>query len=744
MNDIYRVEKTNSLSHNKFGEIVVDGYFATAVGKEMLKNDESINKDVVDNVFQNATEILNECPNPKGTGEFKRTGIVIGKVQSGKTSNFIALLALAFDNGYNISIVIGGNTTELLTQNVERIKKSFNVSTDKLVVLHSKNNHKEINPDSIKQFIDRGVKVIIVTLKSPQEKNKKHMTRVSELFDNFSMANENTIIIDDEGDQATLNSKVYSKKESDRLAKTYKVAIEIKSKIKRHCFISVNATPQANILIKTNDVLSPDFVKLIEPGRGYCGLSVFHGEEQDKFIKVIPESENSLLDDGIPASFQEALAAFYVSNAIRKSRGDDKIHSMLIHPSMKKFDHTRVEEKVDYLVKQWQAHAKNGVSDVGYVNDLRPKLLNAYQMYRNEGVALRSFEDIEPQILECIGKSSNALVFNSDQVNARSDAELYRTRIYIGGNILDRGITIKGLAITYIIRRAKGYGNVDNIEQRARWFGYKNIPGCSDYIDICRVWATKLIKEDFASINESDEDMWDAIQRNIDSGKSFKDLPRYFILQDNASHRLRLTRPSVAKTEKLYWSEWKTQTYYISDKNDACNNMQLLEEFKQKCSNSEIIDYSGENKHLFVYDIKLSEFIETVLRHFVFNKNEMDYVKYLTKLDELLKKNNLDDLIDLVWVRTYSHESRFILENGKIQQLFRGRDIKLNTNGQYNYLGDRSTCNIHKNKIQIQIHYVKASNMKDVDFYSPALCFYIPNDYFDKINIVGRKEDEQN
>lgn len=743
MNDIYKIEKSNISYDDKFGEIITDGYFATAVAKEMMRSDDSMTDDIVNNVFANASSILNECPNPKGTSEFKKTGIVIGKVQSGKTSNFIALLALAFDNGYNIGVVIGGNTTELLTQNVNRIKSSFNVPVDKLVVLHSKDNHNKITPDSIRGFIENGQKVLIVTLKSPQVKTKKHMSRVSELFDDPVMARENTIIIDDEGDQATLNSKAYSKDIANQLAQTYKVAIDIKEKIKRHCFISITATPQANILIKTTDVLSPDFGKLIKPGRGYCGLSVFHGEEQDKYVKVIPDEEDSLLDSdgGVPTSFYDALSSFYVSNAIRKSRGDMKVHSMLIHPSQKKFDHAKVEEKVNKIVKQWKAFAKNGTKDLGYINALKPKLLKAYKMYEDDGVGMRKFEDIECQILECIRKSSNALVFNSDQINARSDAELFNTRIYIGGNILDRGITIKGLAITYIIRRAKGYSTVDNTEQRARWFGYKNVPGFSDYIDICRVWATDAIKKDFATINESDEDMWSSIERNLSRGKKFKELPRYFVLQDDVSHKLKLTRSQVARTKELYWSEWKTQTYYVDNKVMAEYNTNLLETFKKTHPNNNVIrDFKGDNQHLFIYDVKLSDFLENVLDKFKFLDGEMNYAGYLNKLDELIEKKNLDELIDLVWVRVNTNEKRKILEDGSIQQFFRGRDMKPNENGEYNYLGDRHTCDERPNKIQIQIHYIKASNKHEIDFYSPSLCIYVPNDYIDNVKIVGRED----
>ncbi len=92
--------------------------------------------------------------------------------------------------------------------------------------------------------------------------------------------------------------------------KHIKLLFDIKNKIKRHCFISITATPQANILIKTSDKLSPDFGQLIKPGNGYCGLSVFHGEEQDKYVKEIQDNEDTLLDEtgGIPKSFYHALA----------------------------------------------------------------------------------------------------------------------------------------------------------------------------------------------------------------------------------------------------------------------------------------------------------------------------------------------------------------------------------------------------------------------------------------------------
>lgn len=738
--DLIHATAISNTSHESFGDIVVDGYFAKHVANHMQKSDESMTEEIVNNVYSNAASILNQCPNPTATDDFKKTGIIIGKVQSGKTSNFIALLALAFDNGYNLAVVIGGNTTELLTQNVNRIKKSFDVDGDKLKVLHSKDNHKLITPENIRRYINNGEKVIIVTLKSPQTKNKKHMSRVSELFDDPVMSRETTIIIDDEGDQATLNAKVYSKDKDieKRVSQTYKVAIDLKKKIKRHCFISITATPQANILIKTSDKLSPDFGQLIYPGRGYCGLSVFHGEEQDKYVKEIPDDEDSLLDStGIPSSFYEALAAFYVSGAIRKSRGDNKTHSMLIHPSVKKFDHTVVQAKVDLLLSHWRKTISLGKGDIAYQRSLRPHLFDAYEMYVKDGVKTRIFEEIEDTILDTIMKSSDALVFNSDQINARSDADQYKTRIYLGGTILDRGITISGLTITYIIRRAKGYQNVDNTEQRARWFGYKNVPFYSDYIDVCRVWATKSIKDDFASINESDEEMWSSIERNLRNGKSFKELPRVFLLQHDASHKLRLTRTNVARTKDLVsWTEWKMQDYFVSSEKAAKSNFELVENYRKNLVGI-AKDYGGDNQNYYVYDIDFENFLSTVLYKFQFAEGDSFSKPILDKLFSIIRTRKLDDRIDLCWVRYKTKETRTIRDNYTFAPPFyRGRDTKPNEYGEYNYNGDRSTCDDRPNKIQVQFHYVKAKNMSDLDFYSPVICIYVPEAYASRLVVV--------
>ena len=721
-NDIINVDELNVQPSPWY--IDVDGFFKNKAEAEML-NDE-MSQDAVDTIFSNATRILSHCPNPHSDELVSETGIVIGKVQSGKTSNFISLLALSFDNGYDITVVLGGNTLDLLKQNATRIESAFKLDADSLTVLKTNDNKTLINPARIKEFIENGRKIIIVGLK-----HYKHIDKIAEIFDSEYLAGKTVLIIDDEGDQATLNTKAYL----NSMSSTYESVINLKRKIKRHCFISITATPQANILIKTLDKLSPDFGELVYPGDGYCGLQEFHGENADKYVYEIPNDENNLLDTGVPNSVFKAMSMFFVGNAIRRSRGDMRNHAMLIHPSQKKFDHQIVVNKIQGILDDWKSKAKtklSGRNDISY-KSLRHNLIDAYDSFVSDGVVCVPFDDLELTVLDIIRKCSPVLICNSDE-NAAENAKLYKTNILVGGNLVERGITIKGLAVTYITRRAKGKSNVDNTEQRARWFGYK-----ADYLDVCRVFTTKDIKNDFSSILEHDEDMWASIERARDRGIDFKDMPRIFL--NSRSAYLQLTRRNVAKTTQFALSEWKYQKYFIFDEEISNENIDMIEQFKT--DNALYLKTESHNQvqiHRVLNNQTFDSVYSELLSKLHYLPNEILNKQYFSLLRSALEKLELNPIVDIYWVRDITHSTRKIESDGSVQQLFQGRNP--NTSSPLYYEGDRSLVNKNVDHIQIQIHLVKPTNDNSVDFYSPILALYIPEYCSEKLSQLVVKENE--
>ncbi len=722
MNDLIQVSEIEP--EDTSWNITMDGFFKRKAEQQMLADDMS--QDAVDTIFSNAVRILNHCPNPTVDNEIAKTGIVIGKVQSGKTSNFISVLALAFDNGYDIAVVLGGNTLDLLKQNATRIESAFKVDAEQLTVLKTNDNKSLINAARIKEFIETDRKVIIVGLK-----HHKHINKIAEIFDNPYLAGKSVLVVDDEGDQATLNTKAYL----SSMSSTYESVVNLKNKLKSHCFISITATPQANILIETFDKLSPDFGELVYPGIGYCGLQEFHGENSDRHVYEIPANENNLLDDvGVPKSVYEAMAMFFVGNAIRRSRGDTGNHAMLIHPSQKKYDHQIVVNKIQGILDDWKSKAKTrlaGKRDISYAS-LQKHLLKAYNDFVADGVVCVSFDDMELTILEMIKKSSPVLICNSDE-NASENAKLYKTNIFVGGNLVERGITIKGLAVTYITRRAKGKTNVDNTEQRARWFGYK-----SHFLDVCRVFTTKDIKDDFSSILEHDDDMWATIERARDRGIPFKDMPRIFVLARSAF--LQLTRSNVAKTMPFALSEWKPQTRFTFEKQNAVDNHAVIGAYRATHESELISDYHNPTQtHKILRGQTFASVFDNLLSKMTYVDGEILNKQYFATLKEALEKLELNPIVDLYWIRDVDHSTRKINQDGTIQQLFQGRNP--NTSSPQYYEGDRSLANKNPEHIQIQIHYVKPTNIEDIDYHCPVLALYVPKNCSQELQKLVVKKD---
>ncbi|WCR24863.1 Z1 domain-containing protein [Paenibacillus thiaminolyticus] len=479
--------------------------------------------------------------------------------------------------------------------------------------------------------------------------------------------------------------------------------------------------------------MSPDFGSLVYPGDDYCGLDEFHGENQDTYIKVIPDSEPSILEDmGLPLSFYKALAAFFIGGAIRIYRGDSRNHAMLIHPSQRKYDHQIVLRKVNSVMNEWREHAStklDGIEDISYQN-LLTHLKNAYVDFKNDGVILPSFSELESYILECIRMCPDAHLCNGDE-DASENSRFYRVNIFVGGNLVERGLTIKGLAVTYIIRRARGVSNVDNTEQRARWFGYKR-----SFLDVCRVFTTQPIKDDFSSILEHDDDLWATIERAELRGVHFKEIPRVFVL---ANKMLNMTRTNVARAERFTFSEWNKQDILLLNRSSVDSNIACISAFRDRHQDLiEILDYHGVNKHALIRGLDFFEVKRTLLNHLVFPQTSVLDRTFFNKLEEALIKSGINPVVDILWLRDTVHETRTISVCGKINQLFQGRN---STQGSKTYYpGDSSMVTIERSDVmQLQIHLVKPKNLPEINYYSPAIALYVPVAYSEQMErLVGQ------
>ncbi|MBS7294344.1 MAG: Z1 domain-containing protein [Treponema sp.] len=694
--------------------IELDGFYSEHIKKFLSLT--GIPDDGISTIYSNAAKTLSYCPNPKNNSIQQETGIVIGKVQSGKTSNFISLISLAFDNGYDIAIVLGGTKKPLLKQNSDRIKEYFHDVKDNVFVLNSNENADHLNEENIRGFLRREKKVIIVGLKSV-----KQINTIMQIFTNNTLKERPVLIIDDEGDEYSLNTKVKQKKESS----TYSAILNFKNSLQRHCYVSVTATPQANLLISKIDELSPDFGVLVPPGNGYCGLDVFHSD--DKYTITIPENEEPLIEVGIPASLKKSLAMFFVACAIQSHRTHrkDKL-SMLIHISQFKKDHELEYKKVQELIKEWVLKTSDK-KDVSYTS-VCEIMKDAHSEYAKGNVRdFPTFEEIEDEIIFAINNSHVHKINGDNTLNGEDD--FYEYNIYVGGTMLGRGLTIKGLCVTYITRTAKNASNVDTVQQRARWFGYK-----TKYLDLCRIFAVSKILNEFMDIRDHEEDLWQTIEMTNSQGIEFKNMPRIFSLSDT----LKPTRSSVAEVESYTFYSWNKQRIFQDDEDYARSNKNILNQFREnnKSRLQTVSQHSGA-PFIILRDADYFSVYSELLEKFMFPETSKLNKGILAKLYQLLKDKNLSPNIDVIWMRDGKTSRHPVNKETKIiSNYFVGRNPK-DLSKPANYEGDDTHFN-RPNTMQLQIHMIED---KETGFVSPTLAIYLPNEIISKLTgLVVQKE----
>ncbi len=328
-------------------------------------------------VLDETYRIMQVCGNPSSTIN-NETGIVIGYVQSGKTLSFTTLTALARDNNYQIVIIIGGTSVNLLDQSTNRVRKDLRIDSrygfeQKWTQITNPRSQEDF--DTILNALDQWsnptfpndrCRTILITVM----KNGSHLRNLSDLLNSMNLARVPTLIIDDEGDQASLNTRarwaaregidVEDLTESD-VSTIYRRITTLRNIFPHHTFLQYTATPQANLFINIMDRLSPNFIKLLTPGDEYTGGIQFF-QENSNLIREIPLSNIPVPNQPIhepPESLLEALRIFYlgvVAGTVLELYRLPSQHnrSMLVHPSRLQGDHTTFYGWVNTIKESWR------------------------------------------------------------------------------------------------------------------------------------------------------------------------------------------------------------------------------------------------------------------------------------------------------------------------------------------------------------------------------------------------------
>jgi len=695
-----KIELTEINSENKgslISNIKIDGFHSTKMISQLSFS--RGNKTAI-HIFNNAKQAAAYFANPKLPLSSSKI-LCLGKVQSGKTAFFISSIALAFDNGFDLCVIFGGTKNALLDQTFERLEKDFYNNEKVRVALL-----KSVAPLQIKQWINEGLKVILVVLKNVSSLNSNLYEANTILGDYAKIP---TIIIDDESDEHTPGAPLLKSK-NPRAGITHDVIDEIIQIFSNVTMMFVTATPQANLLLSTIDSLTPDYAVLIEAGDDYTGGDAFHDISSNKHVVEIADTDD--FRASIPESFKQAYAFFLIATSVMHFRKNNEQFSMLVHPSGLTRVHRNVVEKMtegldDYKVvlkeKNHPAH-----------NEYKRFLLETYTNNFSQDF---NFDDIFLVLTSKLDHYKvyeyNTTIEGKRSIEERNYDKNIKYKIFVGGNMLGRGVTLPNLCVTYMYRDAK-VSAIDTLYQRARWMGYKK-----KYFDICRVYMTKDLKEKFIAIADSERDLWVSLNEFLATQIDLKAFTRIFTLPHE---KLMLTRKTVSKTIVLE----RVKPGYTYDRSlafrqgDVELNNVVLEDFLRKYGSSgKIISFStsGTQNHLLI-EARFTDIYNDFLFNYNFPRNSKIGPLTFRKIYSQVIDGTLEDEINVVVMRYPEGQYRSTNFQGTtLMELPQGYD------SGSGYPGDKHLV-FNKNSMQLQIHMVYVN--KETKDIIPLLAFDNP------------------
>lgn len=441
-----------------------------------------------------------------GTGaESENIGLLLGNIQSGKTKTFIGVIGLAFDNGFDAAVVLTKNSGALAEQTTRRIDKTFKSIPDTKIFAR----------DVIKTPAKEGITVYEASHKNILivKKQVHNVERAIELLsgEGQPLRGKRVLIVDDEADNAS-TTYYENKQEELQLAKVAKLINTLRTNVRLVHFLQVTATPYSLLLQNMGEAITgkddlkslrPKFCQLVPVSPDYVGSKYYFEDSKNPASpasKLFHEVDQAELDaltkqDGRRFQLSEwlttkrlsgirtALITFVMGVCLRRaqSKADaNRDFALLVHTHAKKSAHAWQGDVVRTIINGLSHFARSdrfgeisGLFDSAYDDLSKSIKLGGHKLIDKNDALEMCKEALKSGWL-------HSHVINSDQdverLLDRESGELvlnHPMTVFVGGNYLDRGVTINNLLGFYYGRSPKALQQ-DTVLQHCRQFGFRS------------------------------------------------------------------------------------------------------------------------------------------------------------------------------------------------------------------------------------------------------------------------------
>jgi hypothetical protein len=536
-----------------------------------LLDDKQYPPSVVRRIDELTDDVLSRLEDPNRTGPWDRRGMVVGQVQSGKTSNYAGLICKAADAGYRLIVVLAGSHNSLRSQTQLRLDEAFLgfdtqqerffdqtnrrigvgrlPTSNRLLAVSSLTNSEEkgdfnltvakqvgfrIGSDPVLLVVKKNASILRNLVKWVTTLHQEEHPETGRLV----VPELPLLVIDDEADQASVNTKDVSKArvEDEELDPTRINGLirQLLHSFEQSAYVGYTATPFANIFIFNgepsptygDDLFPRNFItRLPSPSNHVGPPEVFGirsdpaaGLEQREGLPILrdvsdadawmPEGhKKDWVPGAVPPSLKKAIHSFILACAVRAARGQgDQHNSMLIHVTRLVAVQEQVFEQISEEMETIRYRLRYGDGEapepiLGSLERLwHDDFVPTAAKFDGDDLVEVGWDEVWPYLPGAAGRIEVTRINGT----AKDALDYYdhpegRFVIAVGGDKLSRGLTLEGLSVSYFLRASKMY---DTLMQMGRWFGYR--PG---YIDVCRLFTTRELSSWYRDITAANEEL---------------------------------------------------------------------------------------------------------------------------------------------------------------------------------------------------------------------------------------------
>lgn len=486
-------------------------------------------EETVDLLLQNKTDV-------------EHPGMLLGDIQSGKTRGFTGIIALGFDKKYDVAVVLTKGTRALVKQTVQRFKSEFFEFEEEDILRVF--DVMEV-PEDLNEYVIEKQKLILVVKK--EDDNIRRLTNL--FFVTYpSLSKKSVLIVDDEADFVSIGYRRVKSESGEKEIDLNVISRQLsdfrRSLVDGSDYLQVTATPYSLYLqpekITVKDMIfspmRPKFTKVLPIHERYIGSNyyfedskkpdspaqyLFQAIEEDE-LKTLSKTHGRIIDNILnsPAvkSLRAAITNYLVGSCIRtlqveKGGARNYKSSFIIHTETSRVKHENQVEVVKALIDALKAESAMKSSILrqrlseAYENLKLSVSLTEYYLPPFEEVFDKGCEYIRYITIRKINSDNDVLnLLNLGTGELKLESPL---NIFIGGQILDRGITIQNL-IGFFYGRHPARMQQDTVMQHARIFGARSLEDMA----VTRLYTTNRIYESMRRMHESDK----ALRRLFENG----------------------------------------------------------------------------------------------------------------------------------------------------------------------------------------------------------------------------------